>query len=382
MKHFYEILLFTIFSVLMVSCSSGNEGTPPAEETDLPQGLTTIVPPTASFPEDDGAIKPSNDNLAKNLADFLTKAGPGIIKGLGTIQIKDEEYQEIKAFTDDLVKEEKSDKDKYNRIFGWIIANIQYEYGDNDPYPVFKNRKAICQGYANLLTVMLHSQGISAMNVNGMLVQVGGHAWNYVYMDQWYVSDPTNKRDFAMSELSKYVNSNVLNHLLPLSICAKQLVVPFSTNGFRVTSFNPNEELPSNAEEIYLGYNIKTLGESMIGLNYHAPNVKYAYVDTKNASMSSYGQVVYRESTPYYIPAATTTLQLKGVSTLGKNFLANHAKVENLVISSGTKTLESYAIENCPNLRKVYVPEDAQVAEDAFYGVHSSFQIIRKNIKE
>ena len=392
----------------MVACSSGDEGTPPAEETDLPQGLITIVPPNASFPEEDGSVKPSNDNLAKNLADFLTKAGPGIIKGLGTIPIKDEEYQEIKKFTDDLVKEGKSDKDKYDKIFAWIIENIKYEYGDNDPYPVFKNRKAICQGYANLLTVMLHSQGIPALNANGMLVQTGGHAWNYVYLDQWYVSDPTNKRDFAMSELGKYGNPNGRDHLLPLSIdadlfeddnyvfnyqeghlnlkkvkkCGKQLVVPFSTNGFRVTSFNPSEELPSNAEEIYLGYNIKTLGESMVGLNHYAPHVKYAYVDTKNATMKSYGQVVYRESTPYYIPAAATTIQLKSISSLGKNFLANHPKVENLVVSSGTKTLESYAIENCPNLRKAYVPENAKLADDAFYGVHSTFQIIRKNIKE
>ena len=394
MKKFCFIFTLCVLHTFWASCSSNNDAPVPPEEENPLKDVVTIVPPTGKFAEDDGVAQPNSDP-AKNVANFLTKSGPQAIKGLGGIEINDNQYKEIKEFTDELVKGAKSDKDKYDLIFEWITKNIQYKkegYVDNNPYPVFKDRWAICQGYANLLTVMLHSQDIAAVNTNGLLNPIGGHAWNYVYLDQWYVSDPTNDRYFLMSDFNKYTDlvplfldmnlfeddNFVYNYAEGhLNLCQvkkseKQLTVPFSTNGFRVTSFNPNVAVPVNVEEIYIGKNIQTLGDSFIGLNQYAPSVKYAYVDSKNSKIYSYGQVVYRyqQSEPIYVPAAATALQLKGVKVLGKNFLKSHDKVE------------SYAIENCPNLRKAYVPKNANVADDAFYGVHPSFQIIRQDIKE
>lgn len=405
MKRLYSIFTFCVLYTFLASCSSGNDN-PSQPENEKPSGVTAIVPPSGNFATDDGAAK-SSGTPARDVSNFLTKTGAQVIKGLGSIEIEDDQYQEIKDFTDNLVKDAKSDKDKYDQIFKWIKDNISYaqSYVDNNPYPVFKTHTAICQGYANLLTVMLHSQGIAAVNANGMLNPIGGHAWNYVYLDQWYVSDPTNKKDYRMSDFASYTD------LIPLSLdinalfeddnfvfnyqeghlnlsqvkqSGKQLTVPFSTNGFRVTCFNPNVALPSSVEELYIGINIQSLGEGIIGLNQYAPTVKHAYVDTKNAKMSSYGQVVYRygASEPLYVPAAATAIQLKGVSTLGKNFLKDHAKVETVIITSGTKELEAYAIENCPNLKKAYVPKAAKIDSNAFAGVHSDFEIIRQDIKE
>jgi len=405
MKKLYSILAFCMLYVFLASCSS-SENAPSNPEKENPlQGITAIVPPSGIFAEDDGAAKPTG-TPTRDAANFLTKAGTQAIKGLGRIEINDNQYNEIKEFTDELVKETQSDKDKYDQIFKWITSNIGYaqEYVDNNPYPVFQTRKAICQGYANLLTVMLHSQDIPAVNANGVIPE-GGHAWNYVYLDnEWYVSDPTNNGSYLMSNFNSYT------HLVPLSLdmtlfeddnfafnyqegrlnlCQvkkgeKQLTVPFSTNGFRVTCFSPNTGLPSSIEELYIGTNIQSLGENLVGLSIHAPSVKYAYVDSKNPQLTSYGQVVYRygASEPLYVPAAATTIQLKGTNTIGKNFLKSHDKIETLVISSGTQTLEAYAIENCPNLRKAYLPKNAKVDENAFYGVHSTFQIIRQDIKE
>ena len=161
----------------------------------------------------------------------------------------------------------------------------------------------------------------------------------------------------------------------------KQLIVPFSTNGFQVTSFNPDTELPSNIEEIYIGKNIQTLGESLIGLDIHAPSVKYAFVDTSNQKMKSYGQVVYRNAFTYYVPAAATIIQFKDYDTLGKNILKGHNKVETVVIQAGTKKLEAYAFEDCPNLQKAYIPKETIVDNNAFYGVHNNFKIIRGIVK-
>lgn len=396
--------LFCLFFASFFACGDSQNDVPtPPEEPKGPniiEGINAIVQPSASFAKDDGAI--THESPAELVSELLVKAGPEIIKGLGYISITQKEYQEIKDFTDQLVKEVEKPFDIYSTIFKWVVTNVKYTDGvNNDPYPVFKNRQGICQGYANLLSVMLHTQNIPVFIANGMLNPVGGHAWNYVYIDQWYVSDPTNNGHFLMSEPSSYV------HLVPLHLdvnlfedeqfvfnfneghlnlrevkkSEKQLIVPFSTNGFQITSFNPDSELPSNIEEIYIGKNIQTLGENLIGLSVHAPNVKHAFVDTTNKKMESYGQLVYRYSFTYYVPASATIIQFKDYETLGKNILHNHPKVETVVIQQGTKKLEAYAFENCPNLQKAYIPEGTTVDANAFYGVHSNFKIIRGIVK-
>ena len=98
--------------------------------------------------------------------------------------------------------------------------------------------------------------------------------------------------------------------------------------------------------------------------------------------MDSYGQVVYRNSVPYYIPASASVIQFKPLATIGKNFIKDHKKVETIVFQPGTKNLEAYAIENCPNLRKAYIPEETVLSEKAFYGVHSGFQVVRGIVKD
>ena len=396
--------IFCLFFASFFACGDSQNDTPSLpDEQESPtmiEGINALVNPSASFAKDDGST--IYDSPTKLVADLLTKAGPEIIKGLGYITITEKEYQEIKEFTDQLVKGVKKPFDIYSTIFKWVTTNVEYTNGvNNNPYPVFKNLQGVCQGYANLLSVMLHSQKIYAFIANGILNPVGGHAWNYVYIDQWYVSDPTNNSHFLMSDPSSYT------HLIPLQLdvnlfedeqfvfnfyeghlnirevkeSGKQLIVPFSTNGFQVTSFNPDTELPSNIEEIYIGKNIQTLGESLIGLDIHAPSVKYAFVDTSNQKMESYGQVVYRNAFTYYVPAAATIIQFKDYDTLGKNILKGHNKVETVVIQAGTKKLEAYAFEDCPNLQKAYIPKETIVDNNAFYGVHNNFKIIRGIVK-
>ena len=389
-----------LFMLCFISCSGNDE----PETPEIIEGINAIVPPTGTFAKDDGAL-PLKGSAAENVAALLTQIGPKIGETLENIPITTDQIKEIKTFTDALVGDAQSPMDIYEKIFGWVTSNIQYTSGyvDNDPYPVFQTHKAVCQGYANLLAVMLHTQGVNVINANGMLEPLGGHAWNYVYLDgDWYVSDPTNKGHFRMTDIKSYT------HLVPLSLSAdlfsdkqftfhfyegrltlrevknseRQLVVPFSTNGFQVGAFNPDTDLPANVEEIYIGKNIESLGENILGLGLHAPSVKYAYVDTNNPHMESYGQVVYRNSESYYTPASATLIQFKSIPVMGKNFLKDHTKIETIVIQAGTQSLEAYAFENCPNLQKAYIPDITKVNENAFYGVHPNFQIVRGILKE
>ena len=399
-------VLSLLMSLLTVACGGSENPLPelPEEpETPVYPDIQAIVSPSASFAPDDGSSALSG-SAAQNVAKLLAHTGPSVVKGMGEMQIADAEYQEIKAFTDQLVAGIAKPMEVYQTIFRWIVNNISYQAGfvDNNPYPVFKSHKAVCQGYANLLNVMLHSQGIPALNANGMLTPLGGHAWNYVYVDEWYVSDPTNAGHYRMADLDTYT------HLVPMSlgvylfedeqfvynfneerlnICkvkqsGKQLIVSFGTNGFQVSAFNPSEPLPDGVEEVYIGRNIVSLGENILGLGIHAPSVKHAYVDTANPRLSSYGQVVYRDAWPYYVPQGATVIKFQPVATMGKNFIKDHMHVETVVIQPGTKKLEAYAFENCPNLRMAIIPEETVVDANAFYGVHSEFKILRGVVKD
>ena len=258
--------IFCLFFASFFACGDSQNNNPilpdEPEGPTIIEGVNSIVNPSASFAKDDGSV--TYGSPARLVTELLTKAGPEIIKGLGYISITEKEYQEIKEFTDNLVKGIEKPFDVYSLIFKWVTTNVKYTNGvNNDPYPVFKNQQGICQGYANLLTVMLHSQNIPVFIANGILNPIGGHAWNYVYLDQWYVSDPTNNGHYLMSDLSAYT------HLVPLQLTVnlfedeqfvfnfneghlnlrevkksnKQLIVPFSTNGFQITSYNPDTEL-------------------------------------------------------------------------------------------------------------------------------------------
>lgn len=364
-------------------------------------------PPTAtlsvSFPEDDGAtqLTGSSANVVLNL---LTKAGPDVARTMGkSFSITEEQYAEIKAFTDELVADCKTEAKVYNTIFKWVSQNISYTYGtDNEPYPTFINRKAICQGYANLIHVMLHSQGIPVLNVNGMLNPVGGHAWNYAYVNKrWFVCDATNNGSFSMLNPSSYSHLDpmfidadlfedeqfVFNfserklNLRKVKSCDDLFVVPFSAGGFRVTSFNPDEELPNNVREIYLGKNITCLGENNIGLNRYAPTVEAVHIDENNKVLTEYAKAVYyKNGNNYslcYMPAAISIIECPPMEIIGKNFLASHDHVEEVIIAPGTKKLEAYAFERCPKLRIAYVPEETEIDSKAFYEVHPDLQIVR-----
>ena len=168
--------LFNIFttlyfaSVLLTSCSSDTPDlTEDPETPDTIEVPEAIVAPSATFPKKDNSQAPS-DNPSKVVSALLLKTGPEIAKGLGDIQIKENEYQEIKEFTDNLVSGLSSANDKYKTIFDWVKTEVKYTYEvNNDPYPVFKSKQGICQGYANLLKVMLHSQDIPVLIANGLL---------------------------------------------------------------------------------------------------------------------------------------------------------------------------------------------------------------------
>lgn len=391
-------------------------------------GFTSDVVP--QFPAVDKSAK-SLDKLspAASVNTLLEKAGTECTDTLGRIEITEEQYDEIKAFTNGLVEGLTKQYDIYRKCFTWITSNIKYAQGyvDNNPYPVFKTHSAVCQGYSNLLLVMLHSQSVPAMVVNGFLqssIYDGqltglGHAWNYVCCDgEWYVSDPTNGSEYKMSSLDSYkswlaptsmdvvvfktdncwYNFNECRLNISKVITEKNFfVTPYSVEGIKVTSFNPFEELPSNVREIYLGENIESLGDNTVGLDIYAPNVEFVSVASGNKNYVSHAGVLYYSenyvpveywvpvdrNVPAYIPAALKCLELHAYDipaegiVYDKNAIYKVNGIEEIRFPQETSKLESYAVEYCPNLKVAYIPENAEVADDAFMKVHEDFRIER-----
>ena len=402
MKLYYLALpLFASYS-LFSACTSENDELYLAPEKDVPM-VDVPFGATPYFPEKDSSTKLSAASAQTAVYKLLQKTGPEIDNGFASFNITDAQYEEIKTFTDQLVGDETTQSKIYLTIFNWIVANVRYEWGDNDPYAVFTNRHAVCQGYANLLNVMLHTQGIPVVNVNGWLDPLGGHAWNYVYYGKkWYVSDPTNNRRFTAELLDSY--TDLIPYSIDIDIFPSEemvysfteknfnlarvrksddmLVVPYSAGGVRITSFSPDSLLPANVREICLGTNIETLGTEFMGLSHYAPNLECVYVDEKNTRLKTHLGVVYQKSNSklIYIPSAMPVVELLPVETMGKNYVYNVSGMEELIIAPGTKRLDAYAVENCPKLRRAYVPEDTEIDPQAFYNVHPDFEIVRGDL--
>ena len=345
----------------------------------------------------------------ENLKAIFEATGPSIITDLGRMEITDDQFLEIAEFTDNLVKGYSSQMDKYDVIFKWITKNIKYGQSDPNPYAVFINKLCVCQGYANLLTVMCHTQDIPTVVVNGFLNGYGvygGHAWAYTCPDNtWIVSDPTNGGSWKMSNVGGYT------HLFPseadvdlfadkhaiyryydyninvdeVTTTENPLIIPYSAGGFVITSFNPSVDLPEAITDVYVGENITTFGETYnMGLYDHGKNLQAIHVDENNPSLMSHKGVVYRkngdEAQLYYIPGNMRFIELMPMEIVEKNTIYNHYGVEEIYFPKGTKMIESYAIENCPKLERVYIPEDADFPSNALYNCPKNVEVIRGSV--
>lgn len=412
MRKIYYIVSLALAASLFSGCNNDTSGIEDIDSSEIAgNGLGNI---SKAFPQDDGAEELQGSE-AEMFWLILQGVDEDFPKRLAGYQITDEQFQEIKEFTDKMLEEDGrvTESQKYRGIWNWMGKNIKYNwdldpYYSNEPYDVFINKKCICQGYANLLSVMLHTQGIDVLNVNGMLNPEGGHAWNYVrHGGRWWVSDRTNGFEFKAEETSKYENRlivysadgnflktadyeyNFTDRLLNLNVVHNAddvMMVPFSVtlnNGkqYRVTAFCPSEPLPANVREIYIGANIKNLRlNSTVGLSEFAPNVRAAYVDPANETLYSYEGVVYSHNLeePLYVPAALKIMRLMPEKVIGKNYVFDHSGMEEVIVANGTETIEAWAFEKCPNLQVAYVPIGTNVDENAFSDVHPDFKIIRQ----
>lgn len=351
---------------------------------------------------------------AVDVALLMAMANPDNAAGLNGVEITSTQMEEIGKFVDEkIVTADMSEVAKTKAILKWVHNNVSYDWVDNSAYAVFKNRKGVCQGYSNLMNVMLHTQGIRCVNANGFMANVGGHAWVYVYADsEWYVSDPTNtpNKIWTMSQVDTYKNTlQPWTIDMPLSedslyvydwrdklFCIREvkspgkqtMSIPFGAMGYRLTGFDPIDGIGENVREFYISTNIRSIGDYAYGLTNNGTNLENIYVwNDKNHLINDYDGCIYTVSyssstkvTTYtelkYIPGQKKSIKVAPMKVATKNIVYGQKNIEEVWFDKATLTYENSCIEACPNLHLIYIPKGSKVDTDAFYDCAADLQVI------
>jgi hypothetical protein len=119
----------------------------------------------------------------------------------------------IPTLAEYLIRPCKTSKEKTRAIFRWVTDRIVYnveglysgKLGDNSATAVLANRKAVCEGYANLFLALCQHAKVEAVkisghaHVKGMIAKSNGrnlpgipHSWNAVKINgRWHLVEPT-----------------------------------------------------------------------------------------------------------------------------------------------------------------------------------------------
>ena len=367
-KHIYSILLGVLLLVCMII---------PAH--------TTVK-----------AANTTDDCLQILTSDFDSNS---VKKFIGTqhLNITDSQYQTIREFTLDLTSKYTSTKDKITAIYQWAKDTSQKasvgedapaDLGDNDPYKVFKEKTGVCQGKANLCKTMLAAIDVPCIIAHGYW-ETEGHAWDFVLCDgtwgivdasMWQISldDPSNisshyKTDSLEAVLYEKDGFEFTYYLGGIGVVgytgnADRLEIPASCNGHSVVSIAAENQIyyehpfqNTIAKELVLPATLQYgiyLSDYEIR-SFSSQSLESIVVDENNPVFASYDGILYSKdfSRIYSVPAGISEVTLKPMEVMEKNTLVNLPNLRILKIGEGTNTLEENAVESCPNLEKVYIPD-------------------------
>ena len=343
--------------------------------------------------------------IAEHVNRLMCEADTNMAASLNGVEITDEHLAELKSFVEStILTNETKQYAKMMSILKWIRANIKYDYNDQDAYSVFKNRVAVCQGYSNLMVAMLHTQDIKATVATGFLANTGGHAWVYALADgTWYVADPTNRNtvyrmkadqpwniDMPLAQDDNFVYDFRDKHFnIRQVLCGDEKVsVPFGALGYRINAFNPIGGINENVRELYLSSNILSIGEYVQGLREHGSNLTNVYVlNAQNRNINEYDGCVYSikyySSKPstflklLYAPGGKREIKFAPMAKITSKLIEELPNVEIIHFDPTTLEFEDFAITGAPNLKEIYINQNAKTSSKAFNDLPAGCKIIR-----
>jgi hypothetical protein len=113
------------------------------------------------------------------------------------------------------LEKEKALHDKFIRLCSYDVAAAQNPgaYPDSfSAYGAFVNNKAVCEGYAQAMKLLLSSAGIKSLYITGQ-ANGGSHAWNMVQIGgQWSYLDATFDDPVFTDQNGNYVSYNKVSY--------------------------------------------------------------------------------------------------------------------------------------------------------------------------
>lgn len=143
---------------------------------------------------------------------------------LASIQnINWDEYMKAIAFGKELTKDLKTDREKFDAIYDFVIHTVVYDYKKASSVssrylPVidvtFDSEKGICYDYSSLVAAMLRSVGVPTKLVEGKSTYTSAyHAWNEVYDGkQWLIIDTTVDAQLEARKVAYKVEKTETTH--------------------------------------------------------------------------------------------------------------------------------------------------------------------------
>jgi hypothetical protein len=167
--------------------------------------------------------------LASNYVEIYRNRLPELKKIDALVaEVDVQKFNTVDALANALTKGLESDLEKTYAIYKWVTSNIEYDVdayfsnnlrGIGSAQVVLKNRKAVCDGYSELMMRLGRASGLVIEKIGGFAKGYGyaigesmtkpNHAWNVVKIDdRWYLLDSTWDAGSVSKESRKFIKNS------------------------------------------------------------------------------------------------------------------------------------------------------------------------------
>ena len=175
------------------------------------------------------------------------------------LTLTEEQRTELNDFVRRLTEGLSSEYDKVKAVYRWLTDKIYYDNdafansnANNNPYWVYQNRRAVCEGYTRLMVELLSLLRIPSVVVIGDVGEVpvrdlsgSNHAWIAAYADgRWFYADPTwdSKNQYTKGVFSEEISTSLYFDMtlegMTASYCSEYIEGAIETGDFVVTFYD------------------------------------------------------------------------------------------------------------------------------------------------
>ncbi len=220
-------------------------------------------------------------------------------------------YEEVKTVMGELIRDTMTDYEKELAIHDYIVKHCEYGYADGAQenayraYGVLINHKAVCNGYAEAMSLLLSCAGVE----NRIIVGYADdelHAWNLVKLSgKWYQVDATwddplpDRGDFAGHAYFN-VTDEIMGYRHTWEEGTYEVCSDMDQNYFRVNNLVLNHVSLENTATVLLARSPKTPIEVILSDYTKEYDLSFFY------RIPGVGSVRYTEPEPYGLDTLIT----------------------------------------------------------------------------